>query len=305
MPRSVLLLVQGDKEICATQTKTDARGEVAAQLNLPPGEFHRARLEVSVQCRTARDTVEEPVNVHSAVRTLLTTDDLQLNGKAVKTLRVDQSNSDVLQLVDLKEMTVAGPNDVSLEFEGTGGLLYQVVGRYYLPYPRGAGRGAEDEPLGIQVQYDRTNLDAEDVVGVTATVTNNRAGSAQMVIVDLGLPPGFTPVLDMLNRLVAEKQIEKYSVTGRQIIVYLRQVTGGPAGAVAVPVAGEVSAEGPDRQVGGLRILQPGRPRRVQAGATDGGGQEVRQVPRRESGAWPENLGPLTPAFGAPGRRCD
>ncbi|MGO8689673.1 MAG: MG2 domain-containing protein [Thermoguttaceae bacterium] len=153
--------------------------------------------------------------------------DLRLNGKAVKTLRIDQSNSDVLQLVDLKELTIAGPNVVALEFQGTGGLLYQVVGRYYLPYARGAAAAPEAEPLGIQVRYDRTNLDAEDVVGVTATVTNNRGGSAQMVIVDLGLPPGFTPVLDMLNRAVAEKQIEKYSVTGRQIIVYLRQVTVG------------------------------------------------------------------------------
>ena len=133
----------------------------------------------------------------------------------------------MLQLVDLKELTIAGPNVVALEFQGTGGLLYQVVGRYYLPYPRGAAAAPEAEPLGIQVRYDRTNLDAEDVVGVTATVTNNRGGSAQMVIVDLGLPPGFTPVLDMLNRAVAEKQIEKYSVTGRQIIVYLRQVTVG------------------------------------------------------------------------------
>ena len=109
----------------------------------------------------------------------------------------------MLQLVDLKELTAAGRNDVSLEFEGTGGLLYQIVGRYYLPYPRGDGRtsrAAEHELLGIKVEYDRTNLDAEDVVGVTATVTNNRGGSAQMVIVDLGLPPGFTPVLDQLNR---------------------------------------------------------------------------------------------------------
>ena len=153
--------------------------------------------------------------------------DLRLNGKAVKTLRIDQSNSDVLQLVDLKEMTIAGPNDVALEFAGTGGLLYQVVGRYYLPYPRGAAAAPEAEPLGIRVEYDRTNLDAEDVVGVTATVTNNRGGSAQMVIVDLGLPPGFTPVLDMFSRAVAEKRIEKYSATGRQIIVYLRQVTAG------------------------------------------------------------------------------
>ena len=152
---------------------------------------------------------------------------MQLNGKAVKTLRVDPSTSDVLQLVDLKEMTAAGPNDVSLSFQGTGGLLYQVVGRYYLPYPRGAAAAPEPEPLAIKVEYDRTNLDVEDVVAVTATVTNNLAGSAQMVIVDLGLPPGFTPVLDQLNGLVAAGQIEKYAVTGRQIIVYLRQVTAG------------------------------------------------------------------------------
>ena len=34
-------------------------------------------------------------------------------------------------------------------------------------------------------------------------------------------------MVDQLSRLVAEKRIEKYSVTGRQIIVYLRQVTAG------------------------------------------------------------------------------
>ena len=73
--------------------------------------------------------------------------DLRLNGKAVKTLRMDQSNSDVLQLVDLKEMTIAGPNVVALEFQGTGGLLYQVVGRYYLPYPR-ARRGPGGRAAG-------------------------------------------------------------------------------------------------------------------------------------------------------------
>jgi len=48
-----------------------------------------------------------------------------------------------------------------------------------------------------------------------------------MVIVDLGLPPGFTLIPDNLNRLVEDKVIEKYSTTGRQIIVYLREVAHG------------------------------------------------------------------------------
>jgi CD109 antigen len=48
-----------------------------------------------------------------------------------------------------------------------------------------------------------------------------------MVIVDLGLPPGFTLIPDKLNRLVESETIEKYSTTGRQIIIYLREVAHG------------------------------------------------------------------------------
>jgi CD109 antigen len=48
-----------------------------------------------------------------------------------------------------------------------------------------------------------------------------------MVIVDLGLPPGFTLIPDKLNGLVESEIIEKYSTTGRQIIIYLREVAHG------------------------------------------------------------------------------
>ena len=64
-------------------------------------------------------------------------------------------------------------------------------------------------------------------IGVTATVKNNRKGTAKMVIVDLGLPPGFTLMADELEKLVKNQTIEKYSTTGRQIIVYLREVKHG------------------------------------------------------------------------------
>jgi len=148
---------------------------------------------------------------------------LSLNDKAVKQLTVDETNSDVLQLVDLKDLTRKGENTIKLEFEGKGALLYQVVGRYYMPYPKRL-LAIPEEPMTINVEYDRTQLTAEDIINVTATVTNNRRGKAKMVIVDLGLPPGFTLIPDNLNSLVEDKVIEKYSTTGRQIIVYLREV---------------------------------------------------------------------------------
>jgi len=148
---------------------------------------------------------------------------LAVNGEAVKQLKVDQFNSDVLQLVDVKEYTRKGDNSVSLAFEGKGSLLYQIVGRYYMPYPR-RGISKPVEPMSIRVDYDRTQLVTEDIINVTATVTNQRPGKVKMVIVDLGLPPGFTLIADKLNRLVEKEAIEKYTVTGRQIIVYLREV---------------------------------------------------------------------------------
>ncbi|TFG50190.1 MAG: hypothetical protein E4H40_01750, partial [Candidatus Brocadiia bacterium] len=151
---------------------------------------------------------------------------VRINNEIISTIKIDENNSDVLQLVDMKDQTGRGDNTVSLEFEGKGALLYQVVGRYYLPYAVKVLQ-MEKEPMAINVEYDRTQLAAEDIINVTVTVMNNRPGRAKMVIVDLGLPPGFTLIPENLNKLVEKQVIEKYSTTGRQIIVYLREVANG------------------------------------------------------------------------------
>lgn len=140
----------------------------------------------------------------------------------ISEIKIDEKNSDVLHLVDLKDHTHKGDNRISIAFEGKGELLYQIVGRYFLPYPKNIA--PEKEMMSIDVRYDRTQLAARDIINVTAEVRNNRPGKAKMVIVDLGLPPGFTLIPDKLNKLVEEETIEKYTTTGRQIIIYLREV---------------------------------------------------------------------------------
>jgi len=148
---------------------------------------------------------------------------VSINGKEAAILKIDKTNADVLQLVDLKSMTVEGENTVKLSIEGEGSMFYQVVGRYYLPY-RELHPGKE--PMSIEVEYDKTELAVSDTVECKVTVANNRPATAKMVIVDLGLPPGFTVLTEDLNALVKDKVMEKYSLTGRQIIVYLREVPG-------------------------------------------------------------------------------
>ena len=149
---------------------------------------------------------------------------VSINGKQVATLTVDKKNSDVMQLVDLGIHTRTGDNEIAIGFEGTGGLMYQVVGRYYQKFPDDVPAA---EPLSIDVDYDRTELDANDLITVTATVKTNRPGVAKMVLVDLGVPPGFTVLPQKLQTLVELGQIEKFEITGRQVIVYLREVIEG------------------------------------------------------------------------------
>jgi len=136
---------------------------------------------------------------------------------------LDPENSDVLRLVDLKNFTGKGNHEVELTLTGEGSMFYQVVGRYYLPYQEEV---PETQPLSIDVNYDKTRLKIDDLVKVSISVNNNRKAKARMVIVDSGIPPGFAPLHSDLEELIQKGSIEKYTATGRQIIVYLKEVPG-------------------------------------------------------------------------------
>ncbi len=157
------------------------------------------------------------------IGTKLTTADVavKLNGKVARSFKITPENSDVMQLIDLGEPEAGKDHDVQISFDGEGSLMYQVVGRFYEPHPL---EPIPVEPIHIGLKYDRTQLETNDIVTVTATVRNNRPGAARMVVVDLGLPPGFTLKPQKLEKMVENGRIEKFSVTGRQIIVYLREL---------------------------------------------------------------------------------
>ncbi len=147
---------------------------------------------------------------------------IEINGETVSTVKITPADSDVMRLIDLKQHVRKGANNVRLSFEGEGSMLYQIVGRYYLPW--GADRPAAHEPMTIDVEYDKTRLEKDDLVTVGVRITNNRPATANMVMVDLGVPPGFAVQPDGLEALVENKTIEKYTLTGRQIIIYLRKI---------------------------------------------------------------------------------
>ena len=145
-----------------------------------------------------------------------------LNGKTVERLELTEENNDLLHQFVLRDVNAADANSVQIHFLGTGGLAYQVAGSYFVPWEA----RPEKEALSIDVAYDRTKLAENDIATATATVKSNLDGSAKMVMVDLGIPPGFDLMSEDLQDFQektagkATGKLEKFSMTATQAILY-------------------------------------------------------------------------------------
>src|SRR5207244_11425667 len=68
-------------------------------------------------------------------------------------------SNDLLHQFVFKDVEEKGGNTVEIRFAGKGGLAYQVVGQYFLPWDK----KPENEALSIDVVYDRTHLVQDDM----------------------------------------------------------------------------------------------------------------------------------------------
>jgi len=148
-----------------------------------------------------------------------------LNGAVVQRLSLTSENNDLLQQMALPNLDPAS-NRVALRFTGSGGIAYQVAGRYFTPWPQ----RAEKQPLEIAVSYDRSTLARNDVVVAKAVIHSNLPATAKMVMVDLGIPPGFDLLSEDLQSLVEKTagmqtgRLEKFSLTATQAILYFNGI---------------------------------------------------------------------------------
>jgi len=144
---------------------------------------------------------------------------VEVNGKQAGAFHISQADYEVVRQVDARELVHAGDNEVRITLRGKGSALYQIVARYYLPWEM--VKPPAQELLAIDVSYDRTELAANDILTASARVVNNAPRDCNMVVIDLGLPPGFEVMAEDLERLVAKKAVQKYTLAARQIIIYL------------------------------------------------------------------------------------
>jgi hypothetical protein len=148
--------------------------------------------------------------------------EINLNGKPVEKLTLTHDNNDLYHQFVIPNPQSHADNALQIAFQGTGGLAYQVVGQYFVPWES----NADAEPLSIDVDYDRTKLAQNEVVSATATIRNNLNETAKMVMVDLGIPPGFDLLTEDLESFKAKTSglqigcLEKFSLTATQAILY-------------------------------------------------------------------------------------
>src|SRR5262249_10702427 len=81
--------------------------------------------------------------------------------------------------------------------------------------------------LEVNVAYDRTKLSTADLLKAKATLRYAGKVATYMVIVDLPIPPGFTVDAGDFAELVAARKVQKFSVTSRQVTLYLGDVKPG------------------------------------------------------------------------------
>jgi hypothetical protein len=153
--------------------------------------------------------------------------EISLDDKPVETLKLNAENNDLLHQFSFKNIDARKPASVALNFSGTGTLAYQIVGRYFTPWHEKPAA----EALSIDVAYDRTRLAQNDIATATATIRNNLSKTAKMVMVDLGIPPGFELLSEDLQSFQDKTRgqeggrLEKFSLTATQAILYFNALS--------------------------------------------------------------------------------
>jgi hypothetical protein len=147
-----------------------------------------------------------------------------LNGDALGTMDFNDFNKDVVWQVESYALQV-GENTLELDYQGYGNLSYQIVASHHIPW-EDSDVPAEG-PISIDIAYDKTQLQVDDQVTATVTVTANSDAVQGMVLVDLGLPPGFQLETGTLASQKEEKVISEFEVTGKQLLLYLDSLVVG------------------------------------------------------------------------------
>ncbi len=159
-------------------------------------------------------------------------------------VRLTADNFDVLQV-----MEIPVNKEIEITASGQGEAVAQVVRRFNLPQ---AETGVS--VLNIEVDYDVTEVEVNDLVTVSVELTFNppEQMEAGMIVADISVPTGFTAVTETIAMaLEQEVKIKRYEIAGRKVIFYIENMLPGESvsWSFQVKAAYPVKAKGVSSQV--------------------------------------------------------
>jgi hypothetical protein len=213
-------------------------------------------------------------------------------GNLKRTVTIARSQADVVQHIDLTAH-LDGPQDLQVRETTQGGTVYQILFRYHVPEVSREPKA--DGPLAIDMSYDKNELAVNDRLGVTARVVNRTDVEAPMVILDLPVPAGFAVESDDLRKLVQDQKIDKFQVTARKIIVYLRGLQPGQGLTLNYGLRATMSVKVQVRPAQAYEYykLQPRPARHEHRREADGGSELVSTASRGAQAPWLHNAARL------------
>ncbi len=84
--------------------------------------------------------------------------------------------------------------------------------------------------LGIEVDYDSTDVEVDDTVTVSARLTFNPSQPAEagMVVLDISVPTGFAALTDTIEAAQQkDPRIKRFEIAGRKVIFYIDNLRQG------------------------------------------------------------------------------
>jgi len=145
---------------------------------------------------------------------------ITVDGNKLKELSVSPENFDVLQMVEIPPSS----KQISLSISGRGEVSYQLVKKYHVLLPEMPVM----RELELNVTYSADHVSVDDIVDITARVRYvGEAPNTGMLLLDIAVPTGFTPVTESLDSLRDKQIISRYEIAGRKIILYIDGLARG------------------------------------------------------------------------------
>ena len=156
--------------------------------------------------------------------------EIAIDGHSQAPLVIGRDQSDVMRQVDLSPLLPAGRHEITISDRSGGATAYQLAVAYHTA---AIPASAERPSLTVTLNFDKTNMNLGESTVATAVVQNSGESPLSMVMVDLPIPAGFEPESAGFSQLARAGRVDKYQITPRTVIVYLRSLGAGQS--LAIP----------------------------------------------------------------------